>query len=94
MARLDSRLELRLDKQMYEQLERTAAAGRLSVAELVRKAIARELAGDERSWRQQALERGLSLDMPVPEDPADLVRELDARYDSDAGVSPAPATRD
>ena len=92
LARLDSRLELRLDKGMYEQLERRAAAGRLSVAELVRKAIARELAGDEQSWRQQALERGLGLDVPVPEDPADLVRELDARYDAEAGVSRAPAT--
>ena len=79
---------------MYEQLERRAAADRLSVAELVRKAIAHELAGDEQSWRQQALERGLSLDMPVPADPADLARELDARYDAEAGVSPLPATRD
>ena len=65
---------------------------RLSVAELVRKAIARELAGDEQSWRWQALERGLGLEVPVPEDPADLVRELAAKYDAAARVSRAPAT--
>lgn len=94
MAKLDSRLELRLDKRMYEHLERRAAADHLSVAELVRRAIARELAGDEHSWRGEALERGLSLGVPVPEDPAALVRELDARYDAEAVVSPAPATLD
>ena len=82
MAKLDARLELRLDKRMYERLERRAAEGRLSVAELVRQAIARELGGDERSWRAQAVERGLGLSVPVPQDPADLVRELDASYDA------------
>lgn len=82
MAKLDARLELRLDKRMYERLERRAAEGRLSVAELVRQAIARELGGDERSWRAQAVERGLGLSVPVPQDPADLVRELDALYDA------------
>jgi transposase-like protein len=94
MAKLDSRLELRLDRRTYEQLERRAAADQLSVAELVRKAIARELGSDERSWRQQALERGLNLDVPIPEDPVDLVRELEAGYDAEANVSPAPATGD
>ena len=77
---------------MYEQLERRAAVDHLSVAEFVRNAIARELAGDEHSWREQALERGLNLDVPVPDDPVDLVQELDARYDTEAAVSPAPAT--
>lgn len=82
MAKLDARLELRLDKRMYERLERRAAEGRLSVAELVRQAIARELGGDERSWRAEAVERGLGLSVPVPQDPADLVRELDALYEA------------
>ncbi len=82
MARLDARLELRLDRQTYEQLERRAAAGDLSVAELVRKAVARELASEEHSWRERLLERGLSLDVPVPQDPAELVRELETRYES------------
>jgi hypothetical protein len=94
VAKFDSRLELRLDKRTYEQLERRAAADHISVAELVRKAVARELAGDEHAWRERALERALSLDVPVPEDPADLVRELDARYETEVGVSLAPAIRD
>jgi hypothetical protein len=90
VAKLDARLELRLDKRTYERLERRAAAGHLTVAELVRQAIARELAGEERSWREQVLERGLNLQVPVPEDPADLVRELDAGYEAEAGVPSAP----
>ena len=80
MARLDARLELRLDKRTYERLERRAAEGRLSVAEVVRHAIVRELGGDEPSWREQAVEKGLALNVPVPQDPSDLARELDALY--------------
>jgi len=82
VAKLDARLEVRLDKQTYERLEHRAAAGRLSVAELVRKAIARELADEGPPWREQVLERGLGLEVPVPQDPADLARELDTRYES------------
>jgi Ribbon-helix-helix protein, copG family len=82
VAKLDARLELRLDKRTYERLERRAAEGSLSVAEVVRQAIARELGGDERSWRTQAVERGLGLSVPVPQDPADLARELDAAYEA------------
>jgi hypothetical protein len=89
LAKLDSRLELRLDKATFEQLERQAAAGHVSVAQLVRRAIARELEDSEGSRRAQVLERGLSLDVPVPSDPAALVRELDSLYSTDA-AAPAP----
>ncbi len=90
MARLDTRLELRLDRQTFERLELRAAADHVSVAQLVREAIARELQGGDECWRSQALERGLRLDVPVPDDPADLVRELDARYDADVAALPEP----
>jgi hypothetical protein len=93
LARLDTRLELRLDKATFEQLERQAAAGHVSVAQLVRRAIARELEGSEGSWRAHALERGLSLDVPVPSDPAALARELDALYGTEGWTLDAPAPR-
>lgn len=95
MAKLDTRLELRLDKRTYEQLERRAVVGHLSVAQLVRQAIAHELADDERPWREQLLERGLSLGVPVPEDPAGLAHELDAGYETEPPASSGsqPATR-
>lgn len=82
MAKLDARLELRLDKATFERLERRAATGHVSVAQLVRRAIARELEDGDESWREDAVERGLSLDVPVPADPATLVRELDSRYEA------------
>jgi len=88
MARLDARLELRLDKNTYARLERRAAANHVSVAELVRQAIARSLAEGEGSWQEHVLERGLSLDVPVPSDPTDLVRELDEGYDAEVAPSP------
>lgn len=81
MAKLDARLELRLDKQTYVELERRAAVSHVTVAQLVRQAIARELGGDDLSWREQALDRALRLELPVPQDPAELVRELNAIYD-------------
>jgi hypothetical protein len=90
VAKLDARLELRLDKTTFEKLERRAAAGHVSVAQLVRRAIARELEGGEESWRAAALERGLSLDMPVPSDPAALVRELDTRYETGSSTVQIP----
>ncbi len=83
MAKLDARLELRLDKRTFEKLERRAATDHVSVAQLVRQAITRELAGNDRDWRMQALEKGLGLQVPVPDDPAELARELDARFDED-----------
>jgi hypothetical protein len=78
VARLEARLELRVDKRTYQRLERRAAAERVSVAEIVRNAIDRELSGDERSWRVQAVERAGTMCAPVPDDPAELARELDA----------------
>lgn len=92
MARLDARLEVRLDKLTLERLERRAAADHTTVAQLARQAIERELQGDDQHWRVQALENGLSLEVPVPEDPADLARELDARYEDGAAL-PVPAVR-
>jgi hypothetical protein len=71
-------LELRLDTRTLERLERRAAADHITVARLVRQAIERELQNDDQHWRVHALEKGLSLEVPVPEDPDDLSRELDA----------------
>jgi hypothetical protein len=81
VAKLDARLELRLDKQTYVELERRAAVSHVTVAQLVRQAIARELGGGDRSWREQVLDQALRLELPVPQDPAELARELNATYD-------------
>ena len=94
MGKLDARLELRLDRHTLERLERRAAVDHLSVAQMVRRAIARELDGYDAPWRERALERGLALSVPVPADPQELVRELDARHDMLAASWPsAPPER-
>lgn len=94
MARLDARLELRLDKHTYDRLQRRAAEAHTTVAELVRAAIRAELAREERSWREEALERGLALRVAVPEDPAELVRELEGGYELPADWLSAGTTGD
>lgn len=81
MAKLDARLELRLNRHTYLRLEQRAAATHTSVADLVRRAIERELV-EEGAGRREMLEKGLSLDVPVPGDPAELARELDAGYEA------------
>ncbi len=88
MARLDARLELRLNKRTYERLEQRAAAQHTSVAEVVRQAIESELAGDEGWGRRQLLEKGISLNVPVPDDPSELTRELAAGYGVEAADAP------
>jgi hypothetical protein len=74
-------LELRLDKSTFERLERRAAEGHVTIAQLVRRAIARELEIDGDCGRAWALEKGLNLAVPVPADPTELVRELDVGYE-------------
>ncbi len=91
MARLDARLELRLDRETHERLLRRAAVDHLTVAQLVRKAIARELAEDESSWREEAVERALLLQLPVPDDPAELARELSDSHQVPALPGPSSA---
>jgi hypothetical protein len=93
MAKLDARLELRLDKQTVTQLERRAARDNVSIGEFVRRAIARELGGDNRSWRLQAVEAGLKLNMPVPDDPVELCRELEATYETAEPALPRTGRR-
>ncbi len=82
MGKLDARLEVRVDKQTYQRLERRAAVERSSVGEIVRKAIARELSDeDDVSWRLEVLERAFRLNVPVPDDPDELARELAKAYE-------------
>lgn len=88
MAKLDARLELRLNKRTYERLEQRAAAEHTSVAAVVRRAIESELVGDEGWGRRHLLEKGISLNVPVPDDPSQLTRELAAGCDVEAADAP------
>jgi hypothetical protein len=58
VAKLDARLELRLDKQTYVELERRAAVSHVTVAQLVRQAIAQDPA-------ELARELNATYDLPT-----------------------------
>jgi hypothetical protein len=77
MLMLTRRLQILVDDDRYQALERAARERRVSVATVVRDAIDRDLAAPQ-AKRAAAGRRILDADpMPVPASPADLRRELD-----------------
>ncbi len=88
MARLDARMEIRLDSETLDRLEVTAKQRGISVAALAREAISRLL--EEGGIRREMtdLEEALGLETPVPMDPQELARELEKRYELRSGASP------
>lgn len=75
---LDRRLQVLIDEPRYERLRRAAQLRGVAVGELVREAIDRTI-GDDPGGRRSALTRVLdAAAMPVPDDPHELKRELQA----------------
>lgn len=76
---LDHRLQILLDEERYQRVAREARRRGISVAAVIREAIDRLPEDSDR--RRAAIATILAADpMPVPEDPADLRRELDAAH--------------
>lgn len=81
MLMLTRRLQILVDDDRYQALERAARERRVSVATVVRDAIDRDIAAPQ-AKRAAAGRRILDADsMPVPASPADLRRELDEARD-------------
>lgn len=78
MSMYDRRLQILLDDDRHDRITLAARQRGVSVAKVVREAIDRGLPGS--GDRRQAAARVLleALDMAVPDDPADLLTELDA----------------
>ncbi len=75
---LNLRLHIPIDKRRYDKVTRLAHRRGVPVAALVRQAI--DQLPDEEEWeaRRRAIEAILAAEpMDVPDDPADLRRELD-----------------
>ena len=73
-------MQLLLDSQRYQKVAREAERRGVSVAAVIRDAIDRLPSTSE--TRQAAIEAVLrAAPMPVPADPRDLRRELDAAHD-------------
>jgi hypothetical protein len=78
MYMLTHRLQILLDERQYQRLARHAEEQRTSVAAVIRSAIDQAMGGDLQARRREALEALLAAEpMPVPDDWADLRRELD-----------------
>jgi predicted DNA-binding protein len=77
MSMYDKRLQILLDDERHERITLAAQQRGVSVATVVREAIDRGLPGSDD--RRQAAARVLleAPDMAVPDDPADLIAELD-----------------
>lgn len=79
MQSLDRRVHLLLDEERYRKVSSEARRRRVSVAAVVRDAIDRLPADDDR--RRDAVARVLAAaPMDVPTDPAALRRELDEAH--------------
>jgi len=85
MAKLDARLEVRVDSHLMGSLERRAVLERVSVAELVRRAIREYVAVDPVEERLATLDRAFRAGLDVPPDPRELKRQLvESRYEKTA----------
>lgn len=77
MRNLERRVQLLLDEPRYRKVAGEARRRHVSVAAVIREAIDRLPAGADR--RRAAIAEILAAEsMPLPADPAELRRELDA----------------
>ena len=78
-----SRLEVRLDAEQRQRLEEVAAEQDASISEVVRSLIDDAWEGIMLERRRQLVREIASFQGEVPDDPQDLFRELESRYESD-----------
>lgn len=79
---LHKRVQLLLDDERYDKVHDEARRRSISIAEVIRTAIDQIPSPDDWERRRAALEAILAAEpMPVPDDPADLRRELDEAHD-------------
>jgi hypothetical protein len=77
------RFQILLDEDQYQRIAREAKDRQVSIATVIRDAIDRRYpSAVELERRRTALEGILSAEpMPVPDDPADIRKELDQAHD-------------
>ena len=79
-----SRLEVRLDDEQRQRLEAIAEQQDASISEVVRRLIDDAWEGIMLERRRQLVREIAAMEMDVPDDPQDLFRELESRYESDS----------
>lgn len=79
-----SRLEVRLDEERRQHLEEMAQGQDTSIADLVRRMIDDAWDAFMLEHRRQLVREIASFHGDVPDDPQDLFRELESRFESDS----------
>lgn len=79
-----SRLEVRLDDERRQQLEEMAQGQDASIADFVRRMIDDAWDAFMLERRRQWVREIASFHGDVPDDPQDLFRELESRFESDS----------
>jgi hypothetical protein len=78
---LSHRLQVLVDPRQYELLRQEAARRETTIGALVRTAIDQTILRPDTERKREAYERLMSMrPIPVPEDPADLEREVEELY--------------
>ena len=83
VSRAEVRLELVFDRWTYKRLEERAAEKKVSLSQLVRRVLVRELDHDDDSAVEQGLKTRSGPIFPVPEDLGELALELDPSWRAD-----------
>ena len=79
-----SRVEVRLDEEQRQRLDDIAEEQDTSISEVVRRLIDNAWEGIMLERRRQLVREIAAMEMDVPDDPQDLFRELESRYESDS----------
>ncbi len=78
-----SRVEVRLDDEQRQRLDDIAEEQDATISEVVRRLIDDAWEAVMRERRRQLVREIAAMEMDVPDDPQDLFRELESRYESD-----------
>ena len=79
-----SRVEVRLDEEQRERLDAIAEEQDASISEVLRGLIDDAWEAIMLERRRQLVREIAAFEMEVPDDPQDLFRELESRFESDS----------
>ena len=79
-----SRVEVRLDEEQRQRLDAIAEEQDSSISEVLRGLIDDAWEAIMLERRRQLVREIASFEMEVPDDPQDLFRELESRFESDS----------
>ena len=80
---MTARFSMRLNAEQRQHLEEIARARDVTISDAVRSLIDDAWKADQLERRLEAVRQITSVEIEVPDDPQDLARQSESRYDSD-----------